>query len=215
MQRRTLNHLALAVLLLGPVHAALAQTRPQAKTQAALPKLDLTVELRQVEESGTAGFTASTQSPQPLLEQQQVQVRNGEKASLSMGQSIPMQWTQSVSSHSSSLAAGTATAASQGGAVTQALTWMDAGQSITVLPRWAGAKQPVSVEVEVQSASVGPRTGTELPTRSRSQWVSTVTLPLGQWVTIATSGKTPLTGVVSSEAAIESRRMLQIRVLAP
>jgi hypothetical protein len=212
MQRRTLNHLALAALLLLPVHSALAQAK--AKSQAALPKLDLTVELRQIEESGTAGFSASTQSPQPLLIQQQVQVRNGEKASLSMGQSIPMQWTQSVSSQSSSLAAGTATAASQGGAVTQALTWVDAGQSITVLPRWAGAKQPVSVEVEVQSASVGPRTGTELPTRSRSQLVSTVTLPLGQWITIATSGAVAQSGVVSSEAATESRRLLQIRVLA-
>ena len=213
MHHRHFSLLALAALLLVPPVSSLAQTK--AKLQAALPKLDLIVELRQVEESGGAGFTVGTQSPQPLLEQQQVQVRNGEKASLSMGQSLPMQWTQSVSTQSSSLAAGGATAGSSGGAVTQALVWMDAGQSLTVQPRWVGAKQPVSVEIEVQSASVGTRSGTELPTQSRSKLATTVTLPLGQWFTLATSGRAAQPGVISSEAASESRRLLQMRVLAP
>ncbi len=215
MHHRRFTLLALAALLLLPAVSSLAQTKVQPKAQAALPKLDLMVEMRQVEESGLAGFSVSTQSPQPLLVQQQVQVRNGEKASLSMGQSIPMQWTQSVSSQSSSLAAGGATAGSSGGAVAQALVWMDAGQSISVQPRWSGAKQPVSVEIEVQSNSVAPRTGTELPTQSRNRLATTVTLPLGQWVTIATSGTVAQPGVVSSEAATESRRLLQMRVLAP
>jgi hypothetical protein len=213
MQHRILANLVLAALLLLPALSVLAQTKT--KAQAALPKLDLTVELRQVEDAGRAGFTAGTQKPKPLLIQQQAQVRNGEKASLSMGQSVPMQWTQSVSTQNSSLAAGGATAGSSGGAVTQALNWLDAGQAITVQPRWGGAKQPVVVEIEVRSSSVGARTGTELPTQSRSQLATTVTLPLGQWVTIASSGSAAQPGVISSEAANESRRLLQIRVLAP
>jgi hypothetical protein len=73
----------------------------------------------------------------------------------------------------------------------------------------------VSVEIEVQSSSVGARSGAELPSQSRSALTTAVTLPLGQWVTIASSGTAARPGVVSSEAATESRRLLQIRVLAP
>lgn len=165
---------------------------------AELPRRDLTVEMRQVEE--IAGVAVSTQLREPMLAPQQIRVRNGAKASLRLGQSMPVQWVQ---------------AASARGTVVHAVTWMDAGQVLTVQPRWPGAKQAVTVEIEVQSAAVGDRVGTELPTQSRSHLATTVRAPLGQWVTMATTGGSPQRGVYSSEATSESRRLIQLRVLAP
>lgn len=181
---------------------------------AELPRRDLLVELRQVEE-GSAGYVVSTQSQAALLAPQQVQVRNGAKASLRLGQSMPMQWVQSVVAQAATLAASGVSASSQTGGVTQAVTWMQAGQSLAVQPRWPGGKQPVTVEVEVQSARVEARTGPELPNQSHSQLVTTVSAPLGQWVTIASTGGGPQRGVYGSEAAAEARRLLQLRVQLP
>jgi hypothetical protein len=178
------------------------------------PQRDLTVELRQVEEN-SAGYVVGTQPSAPLMAPQQVQVRNGSKATFSLGQSIPLQWVQSVSSRDSSLTVPGAEARSSGGGVTQALTWLEAGQRISVLPRWPGGRQAVSVEVEVQTSSVQARDGAELPVQSRSQLATTVGAPLGQWVTIATTGSSPQRGVYSSEAAADPRRLLQLRVSAP
>lgn len=182
---------------------------------ADLPKRDLMVELRQVEDDASNGDTVSTQSRSPLLTAQHVQVRNGEKASLHMGMAMPMQWVQSVSAQDSSLTVSGASASSRGGSVSNAVTWMQAGQSIKVQPRWPGAKQSVTVAVEVQSASVDARVGTELPNQSSSQITTTVSAPLGQWVTIARTGSQPQRGVYGSDASSETRRLLQIRVLAP
>ena len=182
---------------------------------AELPRRDLTVELRQVQEGDSTGYTASTQSPIPLLAEQSVQVRNGEKASLSVGSSMPMQWVQSVAVQSAMLAASGASANSSSGSVTHAVTWMEAGQSIKVHPRWPGAKQWVTVDIETQSASVAPRVGTELPNQSHSQMATTVSAPLGQWVTIAATGSSAQRGVYGSDAGSDTRRLLQIRVLAP
>lgn len=212
MQRSLLKSWALAGCLLVSALPVLAQ----------IPKRYLTVELRQVEEGQGGqggGYSVSTQPQRALMTPQQVQVRNGEKASLRVGQSIPMQWVQSMSAQSASLevsaaSAGTS-ASSRGGSIKNALTWMDAGQSITLRPRWPGAKQPVTVEVEVQTASVEERNGAELPTQSRSQLATIVSVPLGQWVTIAATGANAQAGVYSSEGSNDARRLLQIRVQAP
>ena len=182
---------------------------------AELPKSDLTVELRQVEEGSGPGNSVSTESRRPIPAEQRVQVRNGEKASLSVGKSMPMQWVRTVSAKSSTLATTGASASSSGGGVTNAVTWMDAGQSIKLHPRWPGGKQQVVVDVEMQSASVDDRTGSELPDQSRSQVSTTVSVPLGQWVTIATSGSNRQQGVYGSEASSNTKLLLQIRVLAP
>jgi hypothetical protein len=182
--------------------------------QAQLPQRDLTVELRQTEEGG-AGYVVGTQPRVPLLAPQQLQVRNGARASLSFGEAMPMQWVQSAAAHSASLAASGVSASSRGGAVTQALTWLEAGQKLTVKPSWPGGKRAATVEVEVQSARAEARTGAELPAQKRSQVATTVSAPLGQWVTIAITGSSPQPGVYSSEAANEPRRLLQLRVTAP
>ena len=205
MKHTSLKHLVFAGFILSATLPALAE----------LPKRDLTVELRQVEEGESAGYSVGTQSNNQLLAAQRVQVRNGEKATLSMGKSIPMQWVQSVSAQSATLAASGASASSNGGSVTQAMTWMDAGQSIKVHPRWPGAKQAVSVEVEVQSAHVSDRIGADLPDQSRDLVATTVSAPLGQWVTIASTGSSQPAGVYGTEAASNTRRLLQLRVSAP
>lgn len=181
---------------------------------AQVPKRDLTVELRQVAEA-SAGLTVSTQAGPPLLTPQRVRVRNGEKASLRVEQAMPMQWVRSIEAQSASLSAPGVSASNRGAGVTNAVTWMDAGQSVTVKPRWPGGKQPVTVEVEVRSASVDERVGAELPKQARTEAVTTVSAPLGQWITIASSGSGAQSGSYSSEAGTDATRLLQIRVLAP
>ena len=200
-----------------------------------LPKRDLTVELRQVEEGHAEGGHYSAGSAEaPRWEPQQVQVRNGERALLRMTDAMPMQWTQSVSTQPSTPSNGTAGSsasppsgpsrtpgathtpyANATASVTQALVWFDAGQSMSVLPKWPGGNKPVVVDVEVQRAAVEARSGAELPQQTRNTVSTTVTLPLAEWVTIATTGQAPKRGVYSSESGMQSRRLLQLRVMAP
>jgi hypothetical protein len=183
-----------------------------APAMAQLPKRDLIVELRQIEEGG-AGYVVGTQHRAELLAPQQAQVRNGAKATFSIGQSIPLLWVESGGAYSASLAASAATASSRGGGMQQALTWMEAGQKISVLPRWPGGTQEVTVDVEVQFSTVdAQRGGAQLPEQKHSQFVTTLGAPLGQWVTLATTGNSPQRGVYGSEAASDPRRLLQLRV---
>lgn len=205
MKYQALKYLACAGMLLVLALPALA----------VLPQRDLTVELRQVEECGGSGYSVSTESRSPLLAEQHVQVRNGEKASLSVGKSMPVQWVQSVMAQSATLATNGVSASNSGGGVTNAVTWMNPGQNINVHPRWPGGKQVVTVDIEVQSGSVEARIGEELPGQARSQAATTVSAPLGQWVTIASTGGRPQQGVYGSDATSNNRRILQIRVLAP
>lgn len=195
----------LCILVLLPVLPVLAE----------LPKRDLTIELRQVEQGDSSGRSVGTRWRVPLLVEQHVRVRNGEKANVSLGGSIPMQWMQSAAGQSTTLAASGTSLSSSGGAVTNALTWVDVGQSIKLHARWAGGAQPVVVDVEMQAAGVGDRTGTEVQNQSRSQVATTVSAPLDQWVTIAATGSTPQRGVYGSDANSNARLLLQIRVLAP
>lgn len=200
---------------------------------AQLPKRDLTVELRQVEEGREDGAVRfGTKPDAPLMAPQKIQVRNGEKGSLRMGQSVPMQWVQSANMQNSSInvTGGTVTTgassasanggsgsiSNSGGGVTQALQWFDVGQSIAVTPRWPGGNKDATVEVEVQQADMAVRHNADMPRQTRNQISTTVTTPLGQWVTIAATGNAPARqGSYSSEGSAEARRLLQVRVLAP
>lgn len=200
-----MKHYAFAALMWLTVQPVLAQ----------LPARDLNVELRQIEDAGTGGRVVATQPAQAALVPQQLLVRNGSKATFSLGQSVPVQWVQSVSSYTSTLVVPGTDATNRGGSVSQSMTWMDAGQSLAVKPRWPGGKQQVTIEVEMQAANLEQRPGAELPAQGRTQLVTTVGAPLGQWVTIATTGSAPPRGVFSSEAAPETRRLLQLRVSLP
>lgn len=175
---------------------------------AQLPARDLTVELRQIEDrqdeanSYRAGPSESTQALSP----QKIQVRNGQKAQLRMNLSVPMQWVEAAQ----------AASANSGAGVKQALQWFDVGQSVTVTPRWPGGNRAATVELEVQQADMATRSNADMPSQSRSQFSSTVTAPLAQWVTIAATGPAPARqGSYSSAGSSEVRRLLQIRVLVP
>ena len=197
-------------LLCGAAHGA----------DTALPKRDLTVELRQIEEGREGGSSYSAGSADnKLWEPQELQVRNGEKAQLRMNDAIPMQWTQSVSgqdpaSRPAAGAAGTTNVnVNAAASVSNALVWFDAGQSMSVQAKWPGGDKPAVVEIEVQRAAVDPRMGADLPKQSRNMVSTTVTAPLDNWVTIAATGRAPRAGSYSSEMQV--RRLLQIRVTAP
>lgn len=204
MKHRLLPHLALAGFCCWTALPALAQ----------LPQRELTVELRQIEESGAA-YVVGTQPAQDLLAPQQLQVRNGSKAIFSLEQSIPVQWAQSVATRNASLSAPGVQASSRGGAVKQGLVWIETGHKISVQPRWPGGTQNATVEVEVQSSSAHARPGSDLPAQSRSSLGTTVGAPLGQWVTLATIGAGAQRGVYGSESGVQTRRLLQLRVSAP
>jgi hypothetical protein len=183
--------------------------------------LDLTVELRQVKEgqededspqtSGGA-YTVGTANRAVDFAPQQVRVRNGEKASLHINQSMPMQWVQKIESQSATLSAAGTSASSQSGGVTQAVTWMESGQSLTVTPHWPGGKLPVKIAIEVQSSAVDERTSADLPATQRQRYTSTISAPLNRWVTIASSGKPAQAGSYSSAGSSDGRRLMQIRV---
>lgn len=177
--------------------------------QAQLPSRDLVVELRQISEAD--GNTASTQPATAQLVSQRIQVRNGEKATLTIGQNVPIRFVQAVAGGSNVQTGGT------GGAVSYGMVWMQAGQSMAVQPRWPGASQPVRITIDVQSSSVqAPSGSAELPSQARSQFATTVSAALGQWVTVAaTGGGQTQAGTYSSEAAADTRQLVQIRVLVP
>lgn len=177
--------------------------------QAQLPSRDLVVELRQISEAD--GNTASTQPATAQLVSQRIQVRNGEKATLTIGQNVPIRFVQAVAGGSNVQTGGT------GGAVSYGMVWMQAGQSMAVQPRWPGASQPVRITIDVQSSSVqAPSGSAELPSQARSQFATTVSAALGQWVTVAaTGGGQTHAGTYSSEAAADTRQLVQIRVLVP
>ncbi len=224
MRRNAINSYTLAVtvaslfLALPPMATAAEKLNTVVVRQALL---DLTVELRQVKEgqeddenpqtSGGA-YTVGTANRAVDFAPQQVRVRNGEKASLQIHQSMPMQWVQKIESQSATLSAAGTSASSNSGGVTQAVTWMESGQSLTVTPHWPGGKLPVRVEIEAQSSAVDERVSSDLPATQRQRYTSTVSAPLNLWVTIASSGKPARAGSYSSAGSSDGRRLTQIRV---
>lgn len=207
-----------ALMVLPPVATAAEKLNTVVVRQALL---DLTVELRQVKEGQeddenpqTRGgaYTVGTANRAVDFAPQQVRVRNGEKASLQINQSMPMQWVQKIESQSATLSAASASASSNSGGVTQAVTWMESGQSLSVTPHWPGGKLPVKIVIEVQSSAVDERTSSDLPATQRQRFTSTISAPLNRWVTIASSGKPARAGSYSSAGGSDGRRLTQIRV---
>jgi hypothetical protein len=187
-----------------------------------LPQRDVTVELRQVEEGygEPTGYSvsANASSGLPALAYQKILVRNGEKATVRMGQSSPKQWVQSVTSATSSSVPPTTGAATNNGAygVTNVMEWLQSGYSITVQPRWLGGNKPATVELELEQEDLQTQHNADMPNQARRQFSTTVTAPLAQWVTISSSGEVPKTGVYSTTAANKAgRQALQLRVLVP
>ena len=213
MQANVVNRIVFALALLGFAQMAV---------HAAQPSGDLTIELRQIKEGqedtdgagpSGSGFSVSTAPRAVDFAPQQVRVRNGEKASLHFNQSMPLQWVQKIESQSATLSAPGASASSASGGVTQAVTWMEAGQSMTVTPHWPGGRQAAKLDIDVQSSAVDERTSSDLPATTRQHFTSTVSAPLRQWITIATTGNAAKPGSYSSSGSMDGRRLIQIRVL--
>lgn len=209
---------ATAVACLAPLTAGAQASKP-VMVRAIVH--DLTVELRQVKDgeqdnpnASSGAYTVGTANRAVDFVPQQVRVRSGEKANLQINQSMPMQWVQKIESQSATLSAAGTSASSQAGGVTQAVTWMESGQSFTVTPHWPGGKKPVKLEIEVQSSAVDERTSADLPATARQRYSTTVSAPLNQWVTIATSGRATPAGSYSSAGTSDARRLMQIRVTA-
>jgi hypothetical protein len=178
-----------------------------------LPGRDLTVELRQIEEThgDPVGYVVSAQSGTEVaaLTYQKLLVRNGEKASVQMHQSTPKQWTQSVSGSA-------VNGATSSMGVNNTLEWLQAGYSVTVQPRWSGGNKAVVVELELEQKDLQTIHNADMPQQSRRQYTSTVTVPLAQWVTISASGEVPKAGVYSTSTRHRAgRQALQIRILVP
>ena len=185
-----------------------------APSWAQLPKRDLTVELRVVTESVPGAYSVGTRHDQAVQLAKEVRVRNGEKATMHISQSIPVQWVQSVQMQSGSLTASGTTASNSAAGVTNSLYWLEAGQRLQVKPTWPGGRNPTVVEVDVKSTSVSESSGAELPGQSDSRVVTIITAPLGEWVVIAKSGQSNSAGTYSSDSAHSVSLTLQLRVSA-
>lgn len=183
-----------------------------------LPVRNMTVELRVVAAgdapvvAGTVVRTQPVQAQEQELEVQKVFVMNGERAQVKLGRSMPLQWVQSAKVDQTP--AGTPV---QG--VDTATQWMESGQALSVLVRWPGGKKLAVVELEVDTTAVATQPGHKLPHQARSRVASTITLPLGEWSTVAVTGRREAVaqpGVYSTRPLDgEGAKWVQIRVLAP
>ena len=188
---------------------------------AKLPVRNMTVELRVVEQTETADVVVRTQPvAEHDLEIQKVFVMNGERAQVKLNRSMPLQWVKTAVSRTSSATTATGDSSStEGKGVENAITWVDAGQGLAVQVRWPGGKQPAVVEVEVDTAAADAHAGHHLPSQARSRFATTVAVPLGEWSTIAVTGRKAApeqSGVYSTHAVeADAAQLVQLRVLAP
>ena len=180
-------------------------------TAPSLPQRDLLIELREADaaqaSTGAAGWNARSADASAARERpaQQVRVHNGASASLRLAVTRPLQVWQAAPGVLLPVP------------VPQT-QWISAGQSLTLQPRWPGGREPVSVAVIADSSRIDPHVApgsAELPQRAEGQVSTTVSVPLGQWVTIAATGAdgSDMNVVGSGQAA--SQRVLQLRVSLP
>ncbi len=191
----------------------------------ALPAINLVVQIRIVSESGIAPDDQATISTlgapgrgqsigtsavgSRADESQDLRVLNGESASFRWSQSVPFQWMQAA-------ATGSNAASGARAGVVNAVTWLQAGQALWVQPRWPGGNQPVRLEVRLESDRIGERSG-DLPATSSHQSGTTLSVPLGRWTTLATTGPAqtaPSPGAWSTQSSQAlDRQWIQVRVI--
>jgi hypothetical protein len=210
---------------LGLAVAAFAQT-----ASAGLPMRNLLVELRQTDEtsasgqsagvsgsavvigsdgrvSGNVGIGAQARSRDATRDAvQQLRVLNGGQGSMHLGRSTPLQFLHVVWTP-------------HGTQVMPATHWTDTGRGFTVRPRWPGESAPVTVELSAESGAPGGSMGGAGPTSHRQTLLTTVQLPLGEWITIASTDTSTSDrrsgGLGSSDAERSRRQVVQMRVTAP
>jgi hypothetical protein len=173
-----------------------------------LPRRDLLIELREADasqaSSGSAGWSVRSADASMARERpvQQLRVKNGASAGLRLTVTRPLQVWQTVP-----------------GALLPVpmpqTQWITAGQSMLLQPRWPGGREPVSVTLSSDSSRFDPHVApgsAELPQRTEAAVITTVSAPLGQWVTLAATGAddSDMNVVASGQAA--ARHALQLRV---
>lgn len=147
---------------------------------------------------------------------QQLTVLNGREAMLRVGATVPLQWLEWAWTP-------------QGPALIGGSQLVDVGRQVAVRPSWPGGHAPVTVEVRTEAAALAaggmrPRyapDGQPLPEGSveRADVLTTMQLPLGEWVTVARSGDDAAQtqrGTLSTRDVAGSRaHVVQMRVSAP
>lgn len=197
-----------------------------------LPQVNLRVELRQTEAAERqaselggrvviragervgarvdAGAEARD-SASELGARQQVLVLNGGRAGVRLAQSMPLQWLQAVPLPPA--------AGGPGFVLVPGTVFIEAGQGFTVQPRWPGGTAPVWVEVATEGGRLGGTWGGGAAVRQQSQVLTTLQLPLGEWVTVAESADEERqrdSGLLSRRSQSGSHRLqVQMRVTAP
>ena len=241
MNRRQMSSrlalLPLPCLLAGAMSVCLAQP-PKAG-----PQRNLWVELRWVDSGISAAAVAGvregarelgtrrpslardTEAQRTEQQLQRVLVLNGEQASLQLSETLPLQWLELTAVAADAGPAGPGQPGRLGGKVRaeSRSAWIEQTRGFTLRPFWPGGSQPVRVELQAQGPAAGEAPGLQpsgQPAARSEMLRSTVSLPLGSWLTVARSGarlQTQERGVLSSRDAEQlGQRELQLRVeLAP
>ncbi len=194
--------------------------------QPTLPAEDLIVQIRMVSEAelaaDVAAIYATNSAPQQGLivsnsanesasaRTEEVRVRNGESASMSWSQTMPIQWLQAAELRGRTTRAG-------GGGLVNGLIWLRAGQSLSVQPRWPGGRHRVLLDLRLEIERIGDRRGQDVPSSSLETSASTLSLSLGQWTTFAATGtaQPPLEPATWSTQSLRTRgrQLMQVRVM--
>lgn len=173
---------------------------------------------------GLGGSAQVRSSRGAMSSVQQVRVLSGMSASVRLGQSVPLQLWQTWLSP-------------QGVQMGPTTVFVEAGQGFAVRPRWPGGAAPVTVEVMSESSQFAqPGMGSrweravaetraargEAPppgTVESSRVLTTLAVPLGQWVTLAESGTSTVReehGLLSTGQLDATRGLrVEMRVTAP
>ena len=181
-----------------------------------LPQRDLLVDLREADAvqpstgAGAAGWNVRSADASAVRDRpaQQVRVQNGASATLRLTLTRPLQLWQAVPGALLPVAV-------------PGTQWIESGQRLTVRPRWRGGREPVAVTVSAGASRLDPHVApgsAELPQQSDATVITTVSAPLGQWVTLASTGAGDdgMSVIASGQAAASAQRVLMLRVsLAP
>ncbi|MCV2356083.1 hypothetical protein LNV09_18225 [Paucibacter sp. B2R-40] len=184
-----------------------------------------------VSSRGSVGFNTQRRDEQQV---QRLLVLNGDQASVQLTETTPVQWldfgVQFDAAAGGAGGAGGATPLPAAGGANSNVNrgWAvprqgvtEQTQGFTVTPHWPGGQQPVRVELRAQGSSgSGNLLQGQSQAQTQAQVLSTVSVGLGQWLTVARSGAATQRqerGVISSRSAETQRtRELQLRVdLAP
>lgn len=159
----------------------------------------------------TGGYSVRTTTRSSNLGQQ-VRVINGGRASIRLGQSAPLQlWNAYVTP--------------QGVEAAPTTVFLEAGQGFSVQPSWPGGNAPALVEISTENGRVrdpglmiggDPANGAAVES---ANVLTTLRVPLGEWVTIASSGVDTTRrdrGTLSTRDVDSTGQMLvQMRITAP